>query len=218
MTMGRLRAAAARSTGVGALALPLLLPWLLFVAACGAVADPPRRYTFLIQLDAAPTLAGAQRKPAESVYVAPVLVAAPFSGRNLVIRQSELGFETDPYAEFAASPVSMWTDAVRSWLDSRRLFERVLPVGSSADASLTLETNLLEAVVDRRAGPPPTSRVMIRFLLIRNRAPYQVLLDRTFTRAEVVQGSGAEREVAALSLAANDALHDLEDALAQMPN
>src|SRR6202035_3950181 len=143
MTMGRLRAAAARPTGLGALALPLLLPWLLAVAACGAVADPPQRHTFLIQLDAAPTLARAQRKPAESVYVAPVLVAAPFSGRNLVIRQSELGFETDPYAEFAASPVSMWTDAVRSWLDSRRLFERVLPVGSSADASLTLETNLL---------------------------------------------------------------------------
>ena len=218
MTMGRLHAVTARTTGVAALALPLLLASLLLLAACGAVADPPQRHTFLIQLDAAPTGARAQRKPAESVYVAPVLVAAPFSGRNLVIRQSELGFETDPYAEFAASPVSMWTDAVRSWLDSRRLFERVLPVGSSADASLTLETNLLEAVVDRRAGPPPTSRVMIRFLLIRNRAPYQILLDRTFTRAEVVQGSGAEREVAALSLAANDALHDLEDALAQMPN
>jgi ABC-type uncharacterized transport system auxiliary subunit len=219
MTMGRLRVVTAWPTGVGGLARPLRLSLCLFlVAGCGAVADPPQRHTFLIQLDAAPTLAGAQLKPAESVYVAPVLIAAPFSGRNLVVRQSELGFATDPYAEFAASPVSMWTDAVRSWLDARHLFERVLPVGSSADAGLTLETNLLEAVVDRRAGQLPTSRVVIRFMLVRNRAPYQVLLDRTFTGAEAVQGASAEQEVAALSLAAEHVLRGFQDALSQMSN
>jgi ABC-type uncharacterized transport system auxiliary subunit len=111
----------------------------------------------------------------------------------------------------------MWTDALRRWLDARRVFERVLPYGSSADADLTLETNLLEAVVDRRPGQPPSSRVMVRFLLIQNRAPYQVLLDRTFTRAEPVKGAGAEHEVAALSVAFEGALRDLEDAIAHTP-
>jgi ABC-type uncharacterized transport system auxiliary subunit len=189
---------------------------LLAVAGCGAVADPPARQTFLIRLDSG--AAPGQRKPLPPVFVASVRVSAPFSGRNLIVRQSELGFTADPYAEFAASPVSMWTDVVRLWLDARGLFERVLPMGSSADAGLTLETNLLEAVVDRRAGQPPASRVTVRFLLVENRTPFRVLLDRTFTRAEAVQGVGAEREVAALSLATSGALRDLEGALAELSN
>jgi ABC-type uncharacterized transport system auxiliary subunit len=191
---------------------------LALTAGCVSVADPPPRHTFLVQLD--PTAGGArpERKPAAIVYVAPVVVAAPFSGRGLVVQQSQLGFAADPYAEFAANPVSMWTDAERNWLDARRLFERVLRYDSRADAALTLETNLLEAVVDRRPGQPAASRVTVRFLLIGNAEPYQVLLDRTFTRAEAVTGAGAEREVAALSLAFEDALRDLEEAVTRMPN
>lgn len=196
----------------------VLMLALVPIAGCGALSDPLPRRTFLVQLDPAAAGALPERKPGPAVYVAPVVVAAPFSGRPLVVRQSELGFEEDPYAEFAAGPASMWTDAVRNWLEARRLFERVLPSGSSADATLTLETNVLEAVADRRPGQAASSRVTIRFLLIHNDAPYQVLLDQTFTRAEPVKGSGAESDVAALSRAANGVMVDFEAALARMPN
>jgi ABC-type uncharacterized transport system auxiliary subunit len=190
---------------------------LLPLAGCGTLSDPPPLQTFLIQFDAAPDAAPPQRKSAEAVYVAPVSVTAPFSERSLVVRQSELAFQSDPYAEFAANPVSMWTDAVRTWLRERGLFERVLSLGSSADAGLTLETSLTEAVVDRRPGQAPASRVEMRFLLVRNRAPFDVLLDRTFARDEPVKGAGAEGEVAAMSRAAQHVLRDFEDALAAMP-
>ncbi len=196
----------------------LALALLALVAGCGSVVDPPRPRTFLVHLEPGVEGARTQHKSAATVYVAPAVVTAPFSGRSLVVRQTELGFMTDPYAEFAASPVSMWTDAVRGWLEARHLFERVLPSDSSADASLTLETHLLEAVVDRRTGQPPASRVTVRFLLIQNGQPYHVLLDRTFTRAEPVNGSGAEREVAALSAAFEHVLRDLEAAVTQMPD
>jgi ABC-type uncharacterized transport system auxiliary subunit len=207
-----MRAACALATG-----LRIALAALVALPGCGTLSDPPPLRTYLIQFDAADAAPAAARKPAEPVYVAPVSVAAPFSERNLVVRESELGFQADPYAEFAANPVSMWTDAVRTWLGERGLFERVLPLGSSAEAALTLETTLLEAVVDRRGGLAPASRVTMRFLLVRNRAPYDVLLDRTFTRAEAVQGPGAESEVAAMSRAARAVLRDFEDALARMP-
>jgi hypothetical protein len=209
----------------GAAAVLLSGSALVSVSGCGTLSDPPPVRTFLIQFDLpseapsfAPGKPGAKEgNPAEAVYIAPVSVVPPFSGRNLVVRQSELGFEADPYAEFAANPVSMWTGAVRTWLGGRHLFERVLPLGSSAEAGLTLETTVLEAVVDRRAGRPPASRVVIRFLLVRNRAPYDVLLDRTFTGAEAVKGAGAESEVAAMSLAAHDVLRDFEAALVATP-
>ncbi|HUD26064.1 MAG TPA: ABC-type transport auxiliary lipoprotein family protein [Burkholderiaceae bacterium] len=191
---------------------------LALTAGCGSVADPPPRQAFLVQLDPGAGGARPQRKAAAAVYVAAVVVAAPFSGRSLVVRQSQLGFAADPYAEFAANPVSMWTDAMRNWLDARQLFERVLSYDSRADATLTLETNLLEAVIDRRPGQPAASRITVRFLLIGNAQPYQVLLDRTFTRTEAVNGAGPEREVAALSLAFEDALRDLEEAVTRMPN
>jgi ABC-type uncharacterized transport system auxiliary subunit len=187
-------------------------------AGCISVGDPPLRQTFLVRLAPGAPGEAAQRPFGAAVYIAPVSVAEPFSGRSLVVRQSDVGFEVDPYAEFVASPASMWTDAVRSWLDAHRLFERVLPFDSGADASLTLEANLLEAFADRRPGQVPSSRVVIRFLLIENRAPNRVLLDRTFSRAEPVTGTGAEREVAALSLAAADVLRDFEDVLSQLPN
>lgn len=196
--------------------LPALLPVL--IAGCGAVSDPAPHRTFLVQLDPASASATPLHKPAAPVYVEPVVVAAPFSGRNLVVRQSEVGFEQDPYAEFAANPISMWTDAVVGWLEARQLFERVLPFGTNADAALTLQTNVLEAVIDRRPGQSATSRVTIRFLLIHSDTPYQVLLDRTFTHAEPVKGSGADGEVAALSVAANHVLLDFEEALARIPN
>ena len=204
--------AVARAPGL-VLALSLVL-----IAGCGAVSDPAPHRTFLVQLDPASASASPVHKPAAPVYVAPVVVAAPFSGRSLVVRQSEVGFEEDPYAEFAANPAPMWTDAVVGWLDARQLFERVLPLGTSADAALTLETNVLEAVIDRRPGQSATSRVTIRFILIRNDTPYQVLLDRTFTHAEPVKGGGADGEVAALSLAASHVLLDFEEALGQIQN
>jgi ABC-type uncharacterized transport system auxiliary subunit len=202
---------------------PLWLSWpaaalLALIAGCGSIGDPSRPRTFLVQLDPGAAGAHAQRTLAATVYVAPAVVTAPFSGRGLVVRQTELGFTSDPYAEFAANPVSMWTDAVRDWLDERQVFEHVLPSDSSAEASLTLETRLIEAVVDRRAGQAAASRVTVRFLLIQNAQPYHVLLDRTFSRAEAVSGSGPEREVAALSLAFEHALHDLEEAVARIPD
>lgn len=187
---------------------------LLLLTGCATLSDPTPHHSFLVQLDPAAAGASLVSKPAASVYVAPVIVAEPFSERSLVIRQSEVGFELDPYDEFAASPASMWTDAVREWLATRRLFERVLSFDSSADADLTLEDSVLEAVTDRRPGQPATSLVTMRFLLIRNGPQYQVLLDRTFTRTEPVKGMGAEGEVAALSRAASGVLRDFEEALA----
>jgi len=186
---------------------------LALLAACGTTAEPQQRQAFLVQLDSAAGGDHAQPRPLPAVSVAPVVVAAPFSGRNLVVRQSDFGYAVDPYSEFAANPVSMWTGALRAWLDAHRVFERVLPTGSSADASLTLETTLLEAVIDRRNGQPPTSRVTMRFLLIDTGSSYRVLLDRTFTRAEAIQGKGAESEVAALSLAAAHVMRDFANAL-----
>ena len=191
---------------------------LVLVAGCSALVDPPKSQTFLIQLDSAVDPNRAPNKPLAPVYIAPVEVSAPFSERNLVVRQSELGYVADPYAEFAANPVSMWTGVIRSWLSERQLFERVLLIDSSAEADLTLETDLMEAVVDRRTGQPPTSRLTMHFLLHQNGPPYQVLLDRTFTHSEPLKGTGAESEVAALSRAASVVLGDFEDALARIPH
>lgn len=209
-----------RSCRVAAGAVLLRVPavLLVLVTGCGAVADPLPRQSFLVLLDSAVEVDQPRHKPLPSVYIAEVTVSAPFSERNLVIRQSEVGYTLDPYAEFAANPVAMWTDTLRSWLNRRQLFERVLPMDSSAEADLTLETSLLEAVADRRAGQRASSRLVMRFLLIQNRAPYQVLLDRTFTQAEPVQSAGAEGEVAALSRAADHVLRDFEAALEQLPS
>jgi ABC-type uncharacterized transport system auxiliary subunit len=205
------RPAAAR---LGCLLVPSAL--LLLAAGCSAVADPPQPQTFLIRLDPGAEPDRPARKPLAAVSIAPVTVSAPFSERNLVVRRSEVGYAVDPYSEFAASPVSMWTDVLRSWLDRRHLFDRVLSIDSSADADLTLETSLLEAVVDRRGGLPPSSHLTMRFLLIQNHTPYQVLLDRTFSREEAVKGSGVEGEVAALSLAAQHVLGEFETAVLQV--
>src|SRR5258706_12863768 len=90
----------------GALALAL-------IAACGTLSDPPLQHSFLVQLDPTAAAVSPDRKPAPPVYVAPVLVAAPFSGRSLVVRQSEEGFEADPQAEFRAHPVSLGNGGVR---------------------------------------------------------------------------------------------------------
>jgi cholesterol transport system auxiliary component len=152
---------AAPSAGARASRSSLAALLCVVLASCSLTRSPPVKETYL--LEPAMPAAVARTQPL-SVRVAGVNVAAPFRGRQFIYRVNALRYETDYYSEFLVAPGAMLTEQTVRALEAARVFSRVVPPGSGADADVELEGFASALHADaKEVGTPSSAELAITY-------------------------------------------------------
>jgi cholesterol transport system auxiliary component len=188
------------------------------LGGCGLTRPATVKQTYLLQVQP-PAQTTAAPRPA-ALKIGTIEVAAPFRGKALVYRQTDLKYEADFYNEFLVSPSAMLTEQAGAWLATAKVFREVLPASANADGDYVLEGFVSELYGDDRDATQPAAVLTAKFFLIDNRTLTGVPTWQTEINQRVVLSArGTDALVAGLNTAWGAMLGDLARQLAsaQLP-
>ncbi len=186
----------------------------VLAGGCSLTRPAPIKQAFLID-GAAPPVA-AQPQPA-TLRVGTINVAAPYRGRALIFRQTDLRFEADFYSEFLVAPAAMLGEGTARALDRARVFSRVVPPGAPPDGDFVLDGFVDALYVDVREAAKPSAEVGVMYFLSRADGSSLVpFWSKQYRRSVPVGGSTPDAQAAALSAAFGDITAELARDLAAL--
>ncbi len=183
------------------------------LVGCGLSRPSPVKQTYLIRVQP-PAQQTAAPRPA-TLKIGAIQVAAPFRGRSLVYRLSELSYESDFYNEYFVAPAAMVTDATGSWLAAAGIFRDVVPAAVNASGDYVLEGFVSEFYGDDRDKSKPAAVITAKFFLIDNRTLSGVpVWQAELTQRVPMSSRSPEQVAAALGTGLTAVLGDLTTQLA----
>ena len=190
----------------------LVLGGAFALAGCSLTRPAPVKETYL--LDPPGPQAVAKPQPT-SVRVGSINVAAPYRGRGLVYRASELRYETDYYQEFLIPPSTMLTELTARALERAKAFARVVPSNSPSAYDWELNGFVSALYIDIREETKPAADVAISFYLFAaNRIQEMPVWTRDYQRRAPVSTSSAQAYATGLNAALGEIFADFTRDLA----
>lgn len=182
---------------------------------CSLSRPAPVKQAFLVA--PAPPPAAATPHPA-TLRVGTVNVAAPFRGRAFVVRETEVKYEANYYAEFLVAPAAMIGEGTARALDAARVFARVVPPGAPPDGEYVLDGFVDALYGDLRAAGRPEAVLSITYYLSRADAPAPVpFWSKQYARRVAIAGAEPREFATALSSAFSEIAAELARDLADAP-
>jgi cholesterol transport system auxiliary component len=182
------------------------------LGGCALSRPAPVKHTFL--LEPPPVAAGARVHPF-ALRIGTINVAAPFRGRALVYRSTELKYDADFYSEFLVAPAAMIGEVTARSLESSGVFARVIPPGAPPDGDWVLDGFVSALYADVRDPAGPKAELAISFYLSRaDAASSTPVWSRNYQRRAAVRDATPEAYAHALSGALGEILADLARDLA----
>jgi len=184
----------------------------LALAGCTLSRPAPVKQQYLLD---PPAPAAAAKSQPTSVRVGSINVAAPFRGRNLVLREADLRYETDYYNEFLVPPATMIAELTARALERSKAFARVVPPGYSADADWVLDGFVSALYADERDGKKLSADVAVSFYLFQSSGGSGMpVWTRDYQKHVALTGSTTDAYAAALNAAFGEIFTDLTRDLA----
>ncbi|TMH37520.1 MAG: hypothetical protein E6H66_02435 [Betaproteobacteria bacterium] len=186
------------------------------LAACTLSRPSPVKQTYLLVVTL-PTKPSTAPRPG-TLKIGVMGVAAPFRGKVLVYRETDLKYETDFYNEFLVSPTAMLTDAASAWLAAAHVFRGVLPASANTEGDFVLEGFVSEFYGDFRDVSKPAAVITAKFFLIDNRSLGGVpMWQIELTQRVPINGRNADALVTGLNTAWGAMLAELAKQLVTVP-
>ena len=184
----------------------------LALAGCTLSRPAPVKQQYLLDPPAPPAAAKSQ---STSVRVGGINVAAPFRGRNLVLREADLRYETDYYSEFLVPPATMIAELTARALERSKAFARVVPPGYSAETDWVLDGFVSALYADERDGKKLSADVAVSYYLFPSTGGSGMpMWTHDYQKHVPLKGSTIDAYAAALNAAFGEIFTDLTRDLA----
>ena len=183
------------------------------LTGCSLRQPNPAKQSFLLE----PVRTGEARAAASPVQLRlrTIHVAAPFEGKGFVYRTSELGYKVDFYHEFLTTPRALIGGQLQTWLSASKVFQNVLPPGSTIEATHTLDGNVSALYGDFRNVASPKAVLAIEFFLTREQpASGGIVFHQSYRQEVTIENRAAETLAKGWSKALELILTSLEQDLA----
>ena len=184
----------------------------LVLGGCTLSRPAPVKQQYLLDPPAPPAVTKPQPT---SVRVGGINVAAPFRGRNLVLREADLRYETDYYNEYLVPPATMIAELTARALERSKAFTRVVPPGYSAEADWVLDGFVSALYADDRDGKKLSADVAVSYYLFQSGGGSGMpVWTHDYQRHVALTGANTDAYAAALNAAFGEIFAELTRDLA----